>query len=211
MQVYSLLALVAIAVAVPAPVPAPGDATATTTVNNAAKPTAAANAPASTTGAAAQIVGTTAAVTSTTSADSFLNGVLGPIVSIGSGLLGGNGGLLGGVATTASPLPTVRPNSQNSGGMSVTVGVLGNNEAKRIHLIAPIIWVVVSLLDGVTVDVERTICGWRIKANGKFKFMLERQNKRICIVAAKKQDLDQGLAQNLVGCEVVSDLDDTHE
>ncbi|ORY28436.1 hypothetical protein BCR33DRAFT_725140 [Rhizoclosmatium globosum] len=90
-------------------------------------------------------------------------------------------------------------------------GSSSNNEAKRIHLIAPIIWVVASLLDGVTVDVERTIRGRRIKANGKFEFMLERQNKRICIVAAKKQDLDQGLAQNLVGCEVVSDLDDTHE
>lgn len=68
-----------------------------------------------------------------------------------------------------------------------------------------------SILDGVTVDVERTICGRRIKANGKFEFMLERQNKRICIVEAKKQDLDQGLAQDLVGCEVVSDLDDSHE
>ena len=86
-----------------------------------------------------------------------------------------------------------------------------NNEAKRVHLIAPIIWVVVSILDDVTVDVERTIRGRRIKANGKFEFMLERQNKRICIVEAKKQDLDQGVAQDLVGCEVVADLDDSHE
>ena len=90
-------------------------------------------------------------------------------------------------------------------------GSSSNNEAKRVHLIAPIIWVVVSILDGVTVDVERTIRGRRIKANGKFEFMLERQNKRICIVEAKKQDLDQGLAQDLVGCEVVADLDDSHE
>ncbi|KAJ3281317.1 hypothetical protein HDU79_010851, partial [Rhizoclosmatium sp. JEL0117] len=90
-------------------------------------------------------------------------------------------------------------------------GSSSNNEAKRIHPIAPIIWVVASLLDGVNVDVERTIRGRRIKANGKFEFMLERQNKHICIVEAKKQDLDQGLAQNLVGCEVVADLDETHE
>jgi hypothetical protein len=90
-------------------------------------------------------------------------------------------------------------------------GSSSNNEAKRVHLIAPIIWVVVSILDGVTVDVERTIRGRRIKANGKFEFMLERQNKRICIVEAKKQDLDQGLAQDLVGCEVVADLDDIRE
>ena len=90
-------------------------------------------------------------------------------------------------------------------------GSSSNNEAKRVHLIAPIIWVVVSILDGVTVDVERTIRGRRIKANGKFEFMLERQNKRICIVEAKKQDLDQGLAQDLVGCEVVADMDDSHE
>ena len=86
-----------------------------------------------------------------------------------------------------------------------------NNEAKRVHLIAPIIWVVVSILDGVTVKVERTIRGRRIKANGKFEFMLERQNKRICIVEAKKMDIEQGIAQDLVGCEVVADLDDSHE
>ena len=41
--------------------------------------------------------------------------------------------------------------------------------------------------------------------------MLELQNKRICIVDAKKQDLDQGLAQDLVGCEFVADLNDSHE
>jgi hypothetical protein len=68
-------------------------------------------------------------------------------------------------------------------------GSSSNNEAKRVHLIAPIIWVVVSILDGVTVDVERTIRGRRIKANGQFEFMLKRQNKRICIVVAKSKTL----------------------
>jgi hypothetical protein len=86
-----------------------------------------------------------------------------------------------------------------------------DNETQRVHLIAPIIWTVVSVLNGVTVDVETPICGKRVKVKGKFEFMMKRENKIICIVEAKKDDIGQGLAQDLVGCQVVADLDDSHE
>jgi hypothetical protein len=35
---------------------------------------------------------------------------------------------------------------------------------------------------------------------------LRRGDKRVCIVEAKKDDMEQGLAQDLLGCEVASEL-----
>lgn len=55
--------------------------------------------------------------------------------------------------------------------------------------------------------VEEDLNGFNVKANGHFEFMLKRNNKRICIVEAKKDDMEQGMVQNLVGMEVASDLD----
>jgi hypothetical protein len=49
--------------------------------------------------------------------------------------------------------------------------------------------------------------GVSVKANAHFEFILKRNNKRICIVEAKKDDMEQGMAQDLVGMEVVSELD----
>jgi galactitol-specific phosphotransferase system IIC component len=37
--------------------------------------------------------------------------------------------------------------------------------------------------------------------------MLKRNNKRICIVEAKKDRMEQEMVQDLIGMEVVSDLD----
>jgi hypothetical protein len=37
--------------------------------------------------------------------------------------------------------------------------------------------------------------------------MLKRNNKRICLVFARKDDILQGMVQDLVGMEVASDLD----
>jgi hypothetical protein len=40
-----------------------------------------------------------------------------------------------------------------------------------------------------------------------FEMIIKRGNLRICIVEAKKEDMEQGLAQSLVGAEVASELD----
>ena len=55
------------------------------------------------------------------------------------------------------------------------------------------------------------VTGKRVDAHGHFEFVLTRGKKRICIVEAKKENFEQGLAQNLLGCEVAADLDDSEE
>ncbi|KAI9331184.1 hypothetical protein BDR26DRAFT_682099 [Obelidium mucronatum] len=88
------------------------------------------------------------------------------------------------------------------------------NETQRLHLIAPVLWSVVQLLPDVEVCVEHTLDGNRVLVYGRFEFVLTRQvqgvAKRLCIVEAKHDDFEQGLAQNLLGCEAVADLDNSH-
>jgi hypothetical protein len=89
---------------------------------------------------------------------------------------------------------------------SVTTG----EESQRLHFIAPILVYVSDLFgpeDSVQIVVEEDLHGVNVKANGRFEFMLKCNNKRVCIVEAKKDDMEQGMVQDLVGMEVASDLD----
>jgi hypothetical protein len=80
-------------------------------------------------------------------------------------------------------------------------------EAKRLHFIAPVLICVCILLDGdVDIVVEEDLVGNFVKAHGRFEFMLRRGNKAVCIVEAKKDDVEQGMAQDLVGCEVAAEV-----
>lgn len=80
-------------------------------------------------------------------------------------------------------------------------------EVQRLHFIAPILVCVCSLFKGdVDIVVEEDLKGESIKAHGHFEFMLRRGNKVVCIVEAKRDDLEQGIAQDLVGCEVAADV-----
>jgi len=90
---------------------------------------------------------------------------------------------------------------------SVTTG----KESQRLHFIAPILVYVSDLFgpeDSIQIVIEEDLNGVNVKANGHFEFMLKRKNKRICIVEAKKDDMEQGMVQDLVGMEVASDLND---
>jgi len=90
---------------------------------------------------------------------------------------------------------------------SVTTG----KESQRLHFIAPILVYVSDLFgpeDSIQIVIEEDLNGVNVKANGHFEFMLKRNNKRICIVEAKKDDILQGMVQDLVGMEVASDLND---
>jgi hypothetical protein len=58
----------------------------------------------------------------------------------------------------------------------------------------------------ITIDVEEDLNGDYIKAHGHFEFVLRRGDKRVCIVVAKKDDMEQGMAQDLLGCEVAADI-----
>ena len=94
---------------------------------------------------------------------------------------------------------------------NVCIGsLITGKEAKRLLFISPILIVVCSLFNkDVQIIVEEDLIGKDVKANGHFEFILKRGNKRICIVVAKKDDMEQGLAQNLIGCEVAAELDDS--
>jgi hypothetical protein len=91
-----------------------------------------------------------------------------------------------------------------------TVARAGGNEAKNLHFVAPILVHVCNLFDDdadkIHILVDATVQGKRINViDGRFEFVLQRKNKRICIIEAKKFDLNQGLAQDLLGCEAVAD------
>ncbi|KAF0683735.1 Aste57867_24230 [Aphanomyces stellatus] len=86
--------------------------------------------------------------------------------------------------------------------------IFSGKEAKRLFFIAPILAYVSYLFGGnVQVLVEENVVGEKVHTNGRFEFVLRRGSKRICIVEAKKDDMDQGLAQNLVGCEALADVE----
>ncbi|KAI8617022.1 hypothetical protein BC830DRAFT_1115631 [Chytriomyces sp. MP71] len=81
-------------------------------------------------------------------------------------------------------------------------------ESQRLHLMAPIIIYVCTLFNGdVTILVEKDLDGVELKAHGHFEFVLRRGSKRVCIVEAKKYDIEQKLAQDMLGCEMAAELD----
>jgi hypothetical protein len=69
--------------------------------------------------------------------------------------------------------------------------ISSGKEAKRLHFIAVILVAVAQLFktDGekVTILVEEDVNGCNIKTNGHFEFVLQKGNKRVCIVEAKKK------------------------
>ena len=80
-------------------------------------------------------------------------------------------------------------------------------EAKRLHFIAPVLVCVCFLLQGdVKIVAEEDLVGNLVKAHGHFEFMLMRGTKAVCIVEAKKDDIEQGMTQDLVGCEVAAEV-----
>ena len=80
-------------------------------------------------------------------------------------------------------------------------------DAKRLHFIAPVLVCVCFLLQGdVKIVAEEDLVGKLVKAHGHFEFMLKRGTKAVCIVEAKKDDIEQGMSQDLVGCEVAAEV-----
>ncbi|CAG8621580.1 3106_t:CDS:2 [Paraglomus occultum] len=94
---------------------------------------------------------------------------------------------------------------------SLAVNCLGvistGKEAKRLHFIAPVLILVCCKLDNVEILVEEDMDGKNVQVNGRFEFIIQRGGKRVCIVEAKKDDIEQGMAQDLLGCEAVADIE----
>jgi hypothetical protein len=81
-------------------------------------------------------------------------------------------------------------------------------EAKRLHFIAPVLIVVCAHFKGdVEILAEEDIIGKRVRAHGHFEFVLKRGDRRICIVEAKKEKIEQGITQSLLGCESLCDIE----
>jgi hypothetical protein len=80
-------------------------------------------------------------------------------------------------------------------------------EAKRLYFISPILIAVCQLLPDVNILVEEEMKGTYVHANGRFEFVLEFKGKKICIFEAKKDDMEQGQVQSLLGCEVVAEIE----
>jgi hypothetical protein len=55
--------------------------------------------------------------------------------------------------------------------------------------------------------VEEDMSGVYVRANGRFEFVLEYKGKKVCILEAKKDDMEQGQVQSLLGCEVVAEIE----
>ncbi|KAG2976541.1 hypothetical protein PC118_g13370 [Phytophthora cactorum] len=103
---------------------------------------------------------------------------------------------------------------QNNEGASLRAAIetfgeiVTGKEAKRLHFIVPILACVCGLFDGeVQILAEETVTGKRVHGDGSFEFVIERGSKRVCIVEAKRDDFQQGLAQAYVGCEVLADVE----
>ena len=85
--------------------------------------------------------------------------------------------------------------------------VKSGKEAKLLQFISPILISVCQLLPSVHISVEEDMSGVYVRANGRFEFVLEHKGKKVCIVEAKKDDMEQGQVQSLLGCEVVAEIE----
>lgn len=85
-------------------------------------------------------------------------------------------------------------------------------EAKRLHFIAPILVAVAQLFkddpEKVQISVEEDVDGVNIHAHGHFEFLLKKGGRRVCgVVQAEKEKMEKGMAQSLVGCEAIADVE----
>jgi hypothetical protein len=89
--------------------------------------------------------------------------------------------------------------------------VISGKEAKKLHFISPILNCVCSLLPDISITVEEDMRGVNIFANGRFEYIIHYRNKKVCIIEAKKDDMEQGQVQSLLGCEVVAETEKCSE
>jgi len=83
---------------------------------------------------------------------------------------------------------------------------LSANEAQRLRYIDLIILSVCKELKGVSLYYEQSIAGDLVEADGRYDIMLKRNDRAICVVEAKRDAFEEGLAQDLVCCEVEAEI-----
>jgi len=89
--------------------------------------------------------------------------------------------------------------------------ISSGKEAKRLHFVAPILTAVALLFkddpEKVQILVEEDVDGVNIRSNGHFEFVLQKGTRKVCIVEAKKEEMEKGMAQSLLGCEAIADVE----
>jgi hypothetical protein len=74
-------------------------------------------------------------------------------------------------------------------------------ETKRLHFVAPILIHLGGLFnDTMRILIEERIPGKNIHTDGNFEFVVQIGGKKMCIIEAKKDDMEQGMAQDLGSC-----------
>ncbi|KAL7692929.1 hypothetical protein Plhal304r1_c005g0020391 [Plasmopara halstedii] len=84
--------------------------------------------------------------------------------------------------------------------------VIGLCKYRQVFIMA-IIEAVCLMLGDATILVEEDVKGKNVHVHGRFEFVLKRGKKRVSIVEAKRDDIPQGIAQNVAGLEALSDVE----
>eukprot|EP01032_Pedospumella_encystans_P011488 gene11488-13354_t len=89
--------------------------------------------------------------------------------------------------------------------------ISSGKETKRLHFIAPVLTAVALLFkdeaEKVKILVEEDVYGVNIRCNGHFEFVLQKGTRKVCIVVATQEDMEKGMAQSLLGCEAIADVE----
>ncbi|ETN01873.1 hypothetical protein PPTG_16948 [Phytophthora nicotianae INRA-310] len=85
--------------------------------------------------------------------------------------------------------------------------VYTGTDAKRKMFIAAVLEAVCLLLGDVEILCEEEVNGKNVRVHSQFEFVLKRGPKRISIVEAKRDNIEQGLAQKITGLEVLADVE----
>ena len=88
-----------------------------------------------------------------------------------------------------------------------TCKVQHRTELQSFVFINAIMSHVCSMFDGIQFLYEKQIYGSYLQTKGRFELVIQKGSSVICLFEAKKEDMQQGMAQCLVGCEAVSDKD----
>ena len=55
--------------------------------------------------------------------------------------------------------------------------------------------------------IEESMGGKNLNVDGHFEYIIQRGDRKICIVEAKRDDIEQGIVQDLLGCDAVADVE----
>ncbi|KAI8814346.1 hypothetical protein BJ742DRAFT_658925, partial [Cladochytrium replicatum] len=85
--------------------------------------------------------------------------------------------------------------------------ITGGSATKQLYFIAPVLMSVCTLFgddEQVKLIGHEDLGGASVRADAKFEFMLQRGKKVVCVV--EEDDMEQGIAEVLIGCEVVAEM-----